>query len=387
VTDTEHPSGKSATKDIQFALGYNRAAIYVDGATVYHTNNLKTMVASGNSHSGGLVPDTPSTAGTTKFLREDGSWQVPTYTQIPTNNVTGSGTSGYITKWTGTNTIGNLVALSSAISSQTQSTKFLREDGTWATPSYTTDNNTTYTISTGDGNGQIKVTPSVGNAYNVNVKGLGTNAYNSDVFVKRYTYAIKPSKGVRITYGYLTPVLIHAGRTNGGSQLILIGAGYGEAGWVRNSWRCLIDTGMFYWSLPGDSSGYAQAVEIFHNSSDSNGTITVWSTDSVTFTDINALTSTRDTSHVFLTAQDHYKTSITAGTAGTSSDTSGSSLAVPYVTMNANGHVTGYGTHTHTITGFAASSHTHPFSQITDGTSSSTNSSWSHILSNTYGGS
>jgi len=35
----------------------------------------------------------------------------------------------------------------------------------------------------------------------------------------------------------------------------------------------------------------------------------------------------------------------------------------------------------------AAASHTHPFSQITDGTSSSTASGWSHILSNTYGGS
>lgn len=53
------------------------------------------------------------------------------------------------------------------------------------------------------------------------------------------------------------------------------------------------------------------------------------------------------------------KASITAGTAGTSSATSGSTLAVPYVTMNAQGIVTGYGTHTHTITGFASSSHTH----------------------------
>ena len=47
------------------------------------------------------------------------------------------------------------------------------------------------------------------------------------------------------------------------------------------------------------------------------------------------------------------KASITAGTAGTSSATSGSTLAVPYVTMNAQGIVTGYGTHTHTITGFS----------------------------------
>lgn len=54
----------------------------------------------------------------------------------------------------------------------------------------------------------------------------------------------------------------------------------------------------------------------------------------------------------YLTSQDHYKTSVTAGTAGTSSATSGETLAVPYVTVNANGHVTGYGTHTHTISGF-----------------------------------
>lgn len=301
VTDTEHPSGKSATKDIQFALGYNRAAIYIDGATVYHTNNLKTMVASGNSHSGGLVPDTPSTAGTTKFLREDGSWQVPTYTQIPTNNVTGSGTSGYITKWTGTNTIGNLVALSSAVSSQTQSTKFLREDGSWAAPSYTTNTNTTYAISTGDNNGQIKVTPSSGSAYNVDVKGLGTNAFNSDAFVKTYYSEIKPSKGLRIAYDSNTPVLIHAGRYNGSSQLILLGSGYGEAGWVRNSWVCLQDTGMFYWSLPGDNSGYAQVIEIFHNSNEGSGSVTVWSSGSISFTTINSLTATRDTSHSILT--------------------------------------------------------------------------------------
>lgn len=36
-----------------------------------------TMGASGSGHKGGLVPDTPSTAGTTKFLREDGAWEVP----------------------------------------------------------------------------------------------------------------------------------------------------------------------------------------------------------------------------------------------------------------------------------------------------------------------
>ena len=48
--------------------------------------------------------------------------------------------------------------------------------------------------------------------------------------------------------------------------------------------------------------------------------------------------------------------SITAGTAGTSSATSGYTLAVPYVTMNKYGIVTGYGTHTHTVSGVPNSS-------------------------------
>lgn len=43
----------------------------------------------------------------------------------------------------------------------------------------TTDNNTTYTFATGDGNGQIKVTPSGGTAQNITVKGLGSLAYSS----------------------------------------------------------------------------------------------------------------------------------------------------------------------------------------------------------------
>lgn len=38
---------------------------------------------------------------------------------------------------------------------------------------------TTYTVASGDHNGEIKVTPSNGGAYNVSVTGLGSNAYTS----------------------------------------------------------------------------------------------------------------------------------------------------------------------------------------------------------------
>lgn len=53
-----------------------------------------------------------------------------------------------------------------------------------------------------------------------------------------------------------------------------------------------------------------------------------------------------------------HSNSVTAGTAGTSSATSGSSLDVPYVTYDAEGHVTASGTHTHTVTGFLTSHQT-----------------------------
>lgn len=50
----------------------------IDTSTYATTSQLpSTMGASGSSHAGGLVPDTPSTSGTTKFLREDGSWETP----------------------------------------------------------------------------------------------------------------------------------------------------------------------------------------------------------------------------------------------------------------------------------------------------------------------
>lgn len=49
---------------------------------------------------------------------------------------------------------------------------------------------------------------------------------------------------------------------------------------------------------------------------------------------------------------DTYSTgAISPGTAGGSADTSGVSFAVPYVTMSSYGIVTGYGTHTHSISG------------------------------------
>jgi hypothetical protein len=53
--------------------------------------DLPVFVASGASHAKGAVPDPGVTAGTTKFLREDASWQVPTFnSSIEVKEVDGS---------------------------------------------------------------------------------------------------------------------------------------------------------------------------------------------------------------------------------------------------------------------------------------------------------
>lgn len=101
-----------------------------------------------------------------------GTAQTVTVTPSITNNVTGSGTSGYIAKFNGAHTVTNGPQLGSS------TTTFLRNDGSWATP---TDNNTTYTFANGT-NG-FTVTPSGGTAQTVtvtpsitnNVTGTGTS--------------------------------------------------------------------------------------------------------------------------------------------------------------------------------------------------------------------
>ena len=101
------------------------------------------------------------TGGTNCFYvtPSDGSQQTITVTPSITNNITGSGTSGYLTKFNGANTITNGPALG------TDTTKFLRNDGSWAVPpgsapdlsGYVTGTGlTSNTIMLGDGNSKIK---------------------------------------------------------------------------------------------------------------------------------------------------------------------------------------------------------------------------------------
>lgn len=82
VGQTENPSGAvSGTQVVPRAAcpaGQHVANIDVNGVQQCSADATATvMVASGASHAAGLAPDPGAVAGTTKFLREDATWQVP----------------------------------------------------------------------------------------------------------------------------------------------------------------------------------------------------------------------------------------------------------------------------------------------------------------------
>lgn len=101
-----------------------------DGTWVQPPNTTySNFVKSGSGAKAGLVPAPSTTAGTTKYLREDGTWQVP-----PDNNTTYSVMTGADASSAGT---AGLVPQPAAGNQN----KYLRGDGSWATPT-----NTTYTF-------------------------------------------------------------------------------------------------------------------------------------------------------------------------------------------------------------------------------------------------
>ena len=80
----------------------------------------------------------------------------------------------------------------------------------------------------------------------------------------------------------------------------------------------------------------------------------------------------------------NHSNSVTAGTVGTSSDTSGVTTAIPYVTYDSQGHITSAGTHTHTIPAMTASDN--GVGRITTGNGvSASYSSGNVIVTNTAG--
>lgn len=93
----------------------------------------------------------------------------------------------------------------------------------------TTDNNTTYTIASGDSNGQIKVTPSSGSAYNVSVKGLGSAAYTASTAYATAAQGTKADNALPKSGGTMTgPLTITGGDATTAGKMILSQSGKGQ---------------------------------------------------------------------------------------------------------------------------------------------------------------
>lgn len=110
------PSGGSSGQILRWST---------DGTAVWGADNNTTytnFIKSGSGAKSGLVPAPSTTAGTTKYLREDGTWQTPpntnTWTAFKGATASANGTAGYVPAPTKGN-----------------QNKFFRADGTWATPS------------------------------------------------------------------------------------------------------------------------------------------------------------------------------------------------------------------------------------------------------------
>ena len=116
----------SATKPVFVKDGSITAGTYelnktVPANAVFTDTTYNNFVKSGSTAKNGLVPAPPTTAGTTKYLREDGTWQVP-----PDNNTT---YSNFVKS--GSTAKNGLVP---APPTTAGTTKYLREDGTWQVP-------------------------------------------------------------------------------------------------------------------------------------------------------------------------------------------------------------------------------------------------------------
>jgi hypothetical protein len=78
------PASTSQCSGVQFSIGIN-------SGDVTHCATPPTFGASGASHAVGYVPDPGSSAGTTRFLREDATWDVPTGFTVTQVDLTAQG--------------------------------------------------------------------------------------------------------------------------------------------------------------------------------------------------------------------------------------------------------------------------------------------------------
>ena len=171
---------------IYFSNGIPVACTYslnktVPSNAIFTDENVKQTVTTANENFEILFSGTADNTTRTEGTRKNSNLTFNPSTGILTATKFVGALSGNATSATTANKLSNTTAIGS-------STKpvYFSADGVpvaidhsieTSVPSNAVFTDTTYTVSSGDSNGQIKVTPSEGDPYNVSVKGLGSAAY------------------------------------------------------------------------------------------------------------------------------------------------------------------------------------------------------------------
>lgn len=142
IASTAYRVSSQAANDPEKTINIDGFALET-GVTIHvkfanaNTAPNPTLTVSGSGSTGNsavpIVGRTVWPAGALFTLTYDGTNWVQDYDEIITNGITGSGTSGSLVKFNGTNSITNGPALGN------DATKFLNNKGEWVTPNYTTN--------------------------------------------------------------------------------------------------------------------------------------------------------------------------------------------------------------------------------------------------------
>ena len=177
-------SAGSATQPIYFKDGKPVKTTYTLSKSVpsdakFTDTTYSVFVKSGSGAASGLVPAPSTTAGTTKYLREDGTWTAPpntTYNNMTAATASAAGKAGLVP--------------APAAGAQA---KYLRGDGKWATPT-----NTTYSDATTSAAGLMS------SADKTKLDGIatGANKYVLPTASSSTLGGVKTTSAVTSTSGY-----------------------------------------------------------------------------------------------------------------------------------------------------------------------------------------
>lgn len=328
-------------------------------------NNIYSVFTkSGTSAAAGLVPTPPTTAGATKYLREDGTWAVPPNTDTNTTYTAGTGLTLTSTTFSlsasgaTAGTYGPTANVSGANGNTIKVPKITVDaygrvtsvsEYTYTSVDTNTDTNTTYSAGTG-------LSLSTSNAFSLSASGATAGTYGATANVSGSNGStIKVPKITVDTYGRVTSITEYTYTsvdTNTDTNTAH-GHSAGGAGLTCNNVGGTSGTSTYTLNLSSTTSlgTIGTTDKLYAVGVDKNGKLCV----SVPWTDTNTDTNTTYSAGTGLslssTTFSLAASGATAGTYGPTANVTGNNNAtikVPKITVDAYGRVTSISEYTYT---------------------------------------